>query len=214
VQGGPKVRLVFASSIAVFGVPVPPRIDDATEPHPTLSYGAQKRACEVLIGDAHRRGFIDARVLRLAGVVIRPPAANGALSGFNSDLFREPLAGRIYRCPVGADATLWISSLAKTVGNLLRVLDLPREALGAHAVINAPALCVSVQEILAALKRFDPAAAARVQLPAQPEAALSAQFGRWPRDCAFDRAMHLGLTADASLAAIIEDHLATRQIQQ
>ena len=79
-NGGPVARLVYASSIAVFGTPLPARLDDATAPAPTLSYGAHKRACELLIDDCTRRRFIDGRALRLSGVVVRPPLPNGALS--------------------------------------------------------------------------------------------------------------------------------------
>ncbi|HVL57209.1 MAG TPA: NAD-dependent epimerase/dehydratase family protein, partial [Burkholderiaceae bacterium] len=144
VAGGPVPTFVYASSIAVFGPPLPPRIDDSTAPRPALSYGAHKRACEVLIDDYTRRGFIDGRVLRLPGVVVRPPLANGALSGFNSDLIREPLSGRDYRCPVGPDATLWLCSLHHVIGNLVRLAQTPSAAIGAERAITAPALAVSV----------------------------------------------------------------------
>jgi nucleoside-diphosphate-sugar epimerase len=205
--GGPVVRFVYASSIAVFGRPLPDRIDDATEPRPSLSYGAHKRACEILIDDYTRRGLLDGRALRLSGVVVRPPLANGALSGFNSDLFREPLAGRDYTCPVGPDATLWLCSLARTIANLLRIADVPGEAIGPQRALTAPALAVSVAEVVEAIRRADPAAAARIGHAAAPDPALLAQFGRWPRACDFARARALGLSADAGLDAIVAQHL-------
>lgn len=194
-------RFVQASSIAVFGVPLPERIDDDTAPRPTLSYGAHKRACEVLIDDYSRRGFVDGRALRLSGVVVRPPLANGALSGFNSDLLREPLAGRDYVCPVGPEATLWLTSRRSTVANLLRMADLDGEALGPLRTVTAPALAVSVAEVVEALGRVDPAAPGRVRFDVQP--ALVPQFGRWPIDCAFDRALALGLATEPTLDALL-----------
>ena len=204
-NGGPVVRFVYASSIAVFGAPLPARIDDATPPEPALSYGAHKRACEVLLGDYTRRGFVDARALRLAGVVVRPPASNGALSGFNSDLIREPLAGHDYVCPVGPEASIWIASLATTIGNLQRMAALDPEALGRDRALTAPALAIRVGDIVAAMGRADRQAPARVRFEPQP--ALAAQFGRWPLDCAFDRARAIGLAVDASLDALIRGHL-------
>lgn len=207
--GGPLVRFVYASSIAVFGVPLPARIDDATPGLPTLSYGAHKRVIELLIDDYTRRGFIDGRALRLPGVVVRPPMPNGALSGFNSDLIREPLAGRDYVCPVGPGATTWLCSLPRVVGNLRRIADLPGEAIGPVRTVNAPALAVSVAQIVQALGAIDRQAGGRVRYPAEPSAALTAQFGAWPLDCAFERAHALGLDVDADLAALLRDGLST-----
>ena len=202
-SGGPVVRLVYASSIAVFGTPLPARIDDRTAPLPTLSYGAHKRVCELLIDDYSRRRFVDGRALRLPGVVVRPELPNGALSAFNSDLIREPLAGRDYRCPVGPEATIWITSLARTVANLLGLAELDGARLGAQRTVTAPALAVTVGAIVAALGRIDAQAPARIRF--DPEPALEAQFGRWPLDAAFDRALALGLSTDASLDALLRE---------
>ena len=205
--GGPRVRFVYASSIAVFGVPLPAHIDDHTPALPTLSYGAHKRVIELLIDDYTRRGFIDGRALRLPGVVVRPPLPNGALSGFNSDLIREPLAGRSYTCPVGPQATTWLCSLPRVIDNLLRLGDLPGEAIGAVRTVNAPALAVSVAQIVAALAQSDARAPARVRFADAPAPGLVAQFGAWPLACTFDRAAALGLGADADLASLLRDGL-------
>ncbi len=200
-RGGPVVRFVYASSIAVFGTPLPARIDDATPPLPTLSYGTHKRTIELLIDDYSRRGFIDGRALRLPGVLLRPPIANGALSGFNSDVIREPLAGRDYVCPVGPQASLWLTSLRATLANLLALADVDAVRLGPQRALTAPALAVRVGEVVAALGRIDPGAPARVAY--RPEAALEAQFGRWPLDCGFDRAAALGLCVEPSIDALL-----------
>jgi nucleoside-diphosphate-sugar epimerase len=204
-RGGPVVRFVQTSSIAVFGTPLPTRIDDATAPAPTLSYGTMKRVAELLIDDLSRRGELDGRALRLPGVLVRPPLANGALSAFNSDVVREPLAGRDYTCPVGPDATIWVASRRTTIANLLRLADVDASALGAARALTAPALAVSIAEVVAALGRADPAAPARVRF--RPDPKIEAQFGRWPRDASFARAAGLGLLADATLDTIVRDHL-------
>lgn len=204
-RGGPVPRFVYASSIGVFGTPLPPRIDDATAPAPTLSYGTHKRACELLIDDYSRRGFIDGRALRLSGVVVRPPVANGALSGFNSDLIGEALAGRDYVCPVSSAATIWIVSLPHAIGSLIRLARVDADALGPGRALTMPSLAVSVAQIVEAIGRIDPGAAARVRF--RPEPAIEAQFGRWPLDCAFDKGRALGLTVDGSIDAVIRTHL-------
>jgi D-erythronate 2-dehydrogenase len=206
-RGGPVVRFVYASSIAVFGTPLPERIDDRTAPAPSLSYGTHKRVCELLIDDAGRRGEIDGRSLRLPGVVVRPALPNGSLSAFNSDLIREPLAGLVYECPVGPEATIWVTSRRAAVANLLRLGDVDAALLGANRAVTARALALSVAEIVAALGRVDAAAAARVRYRRRPE--IEAQFGRWPRDASFKRADTLGLVGEASIDTLIRDHLET-----
>ncbi len=200
-QGGPVVRFIYASSIAVFGTPLPSRIDDATQPLPTLSYGTHKRAIELLIDDYSRRGFIDGRALRLSGVLLRPPVANGALSAFNSDMIREPLAGRDYVCPVGPNASLWLTSLRCAVGGLLALAQADAAAIGAQRAITAPALAVRVEQVVAALGGIDAAAPGRVRY--QPQEQIVAQFGRWPLNCRFDRALALGLPAENSIDSLL-----------
>ena len=204
-----RPRLVYSSSIGVFGTPLPASMDDATPPLPTLSYGAQKRACEILLEDYSRRGFLDGRALRLPGIVVRPRAPNGALSAFNSDLIREPLAGRAYTAPLGPEAVLWQMSAARCVANLIHAALLPAAAIGPRRALNLPCVVASVGEIVAAMARAAGAdAAARVRYA--PDAKLQAQFGGWPRDYRAERALALGFAADASIDAIIRDHLESR----
>jgi len=205
-RGGAVVRFLHASSIAVFGTPMPARIDDTTAPAPSLSYGTHKRIAELLIDDHTRRGELDGRSLRLAGVVVRPAGsgASGARSAFNSDVIREPLAGRDYVCPVGPAATVWLTSRRAAVANLIRLADTDGDAIGARRALTAPAFVASIAEIVAALGRVDAAAPARVRYAPQPE--IEAQFGRWPRDCAFSRAEALGLVGEASIDALVREH--------
>jgi nucleoside-diphosphate-sugar epimerase len=207
-RGGPVVRFVQASSIAVFGTPLPARIDDTTAPAPTLSYGTHKRIAELLIDDLTRRGELDGRALRLPGIVVRPALPNGALSGFNSDLIREPLAGRAYVCPVGPEATIWIASRRHAIDNLVRLARVDGAAIGAQRTTTMPALALRVAAIVAAIRRADPAAAARIRH--RPEPALEAQFGRWPLDCGFDKGRALGLTTDESIDAVLRAHVEAR----
>ena len=195
-------RLVFASSIAVYGRPLPDIIDDDTPMRPTLSYGVQKLVCEILLGEYTRRNFVDARALRLSGVVVRPPAPNGALSGFNSDLIREPIEGREYTCPVGPEATIWMQSVGRCVKNLIHAAHLPSTFLGDRRALLLPAVAVSIGEIVDAIRHIVSVdAAARVRYQRNDE--LQEQFGAWPRRIAAARATRLGFEADAGLGEII-----------
>ena len=197
-QGGPLVRWVMTSSIAVYGTPLPPRIDDLTAMRPSLSYGTHKRMLELMLDDMNRRGDLDGRAVRLSGVVPRPVLPNGALSGFNSDLIREPLLGRDYLCPVSSDARLWLLSLPAALAHLTRLLGMDLETWSkvmgpaGTCALNAPAWPVTVLDILQAMAQIDPKAPHRVQFAPQPD--IQAQFGAWPLDASFELAQRLGLT--------------------
>jgi nucleoside-diphosphate-sugar epimerase len=197
-QGGPLVRWLMTSSIAVYGTPLPGRIDDSTPHRPSLSYGTHKRMLELMLDDMNRRGDIDGRAVRLSGVVPRPVLPNGALSGFNSDLIREPLLGRDYVCPVSPDARLWLLSLSAALEHLTRLLGMDHETWSKvmgpaqSCALNAPAWPVTVQAILQAMAQINPQAPERVHFAPQPD--IEAQFGAWPLDASFELAKKLGLT--------------------
>lgn len=196
-----RVRWIQASSIAVWGTGLPAHVDDHTPIRPELSYGAHKRMLELMLHDLSRRGELDGRCLRLSGVVVRPRAAGGALSGFNSDLIREPLQGREVVSPVRPDSCLWLCSRDTTVDQLwaLSQIDeaLWRRVCAEHrseGAVNAPTWPVQIEPLLSALGRIDPAAPARVRF--DPDAPLQAQFGNWPVSVDFALARALGLPDD------------------
>jgi nucleoside-diphosphate-sugar epimerase len=198
-------RVVYASSIAVYGAPLPAVVDDDTPTRPTLSYGAQKLACEVLLDDYSRRGFVDGRALRLPGIVARARAPSGALSAFNSDLIREPLQGRPISLPVGPDAVMWVQSIDRCTQNLVHAAMLFPNALGARRTLILPCVVASAAEIVAAIGRVAGAQAAALVRYA-PEPAIEAQFGRLPRMLRAGRALALGFRADAGIDEVIQLH--------
>ncbi|MCD0505164.1 SDR family oxidoreductase [Bordetella petrii] len=178
-QQGRSPGLVYTSSIAVFGAPLPGHVDDQTPAAPALSYGAHKLAMEILLADYTRRGFLQARTVRLPGIVPRPPAPNGAWSAFSSTLIRSLAAGQPCTMPVGPDATLWLMSRACCVDNLLNAAWLATQAPGARTAWTLPALRVSVRDIVAAFDaRGDGTASTLVRYA--PEPAIEAQFGSQP----------------------------------
>ena len=126
-KGSVPTRLVFSSSVAVFGpdasVPMPPRVADDTLPAPQTSYGVQKLICEHLVADYTRKGFIDGRAARLMTVTVRPGRPNGAASSFFSGILREPLAGEVSMCPVDATVAHPVSSPQRTVDGLIAVYE-------------------------------------------------------------------------------------------
>ncbi|MFJ3669590.1 D-erythronate dehydrogenase [Streptomyces sp. NPDC090106] len=213
--GGPVVRAVFTSSIAVYGrapggEPGPP-VSETTLPAPRSSYGTQKLMCEHLVADMTRRGFVDGRVARLMTVVVRPGRPNAAASGFLSAIVREPLAGRPALCPVAPDLTVALASPRTTVQALLRIAGAghgsgPGLIEGAEPV-NVPALTVSVAHMLATLRKVAGAATADLVTVA-PDPAVEAIVGSWPADFDGRRAAALGLLPDADFEAVVRAYLA------
>ena len=176
-QQGRSPRVVFTSSIAVFGSPLPSHIDDDTPLRPALSYGAHKQMAEIFLADATRRGFVKACSVRLPGIVARPPTPTGALSAFSSELIRALVRQTPYTCPVSPAATLWLMSLPCCVDNLLHAAHCEPDPSGAGAR-TLPALRVRIDEIVQAFERMAPGAGARISYA--PIESLEAQFGRLP----------------------------------
>jgi nucleoside-diphosphate-sugar epimerase len=196
---GIRARVVLSSSIAVYGTPLPTRMRDDHPIRPSLSYGAHKRMIEIALTDASRRGEIDGRAIRLSGVVVRPPQPNGALSGFNSDMIRQPLSGNDYTCPVGPDACTWLTSLDVAIDQLWHAAQTSEarwtQALPAgERALTAPTWPVTMADLQQALGDIDAAAPQRLRFDAHSP--LHDQFGRWPQDVAFDQAAQLGMPSD------------------
>ncbi len=209
--GGKPARLVFASSVAVFGsdaaLPLPEVVRDNTLPTPQSSYGIHKFICEQLVADYTRKGFIDGRTARLMTVSVRPGRPNGAASSFLSGIIREPLAGVESVCPVSADTRVALSSPASTIEGLIAVFEASREDFGGRTAMNLPAITVSVQEMLDALAAEGGAdALARVRFEANP--AIAAIVGAWPAQIEAGRSLTLGLKADTDFRSIVRQYIA------
>ncbi|MGW5867262.1 D-erythronate dehydrogenase [Streptomyces sp. NPDC055239] len=215
--GGPVARVVFSSSVAVYGsdpaLPLPPVVSESTLPAPQSSYGTQKRVCEQLVAEYTRRGFIDGRVARLMTVSVRPGKPNAAASGFLSGIVREPLAGLPAICPVSPDLRVALASPRRTVEGILRIAEAERGSgpgdLQGGLPVNLPALTTTVAEMLATLRRVAGDAVADL-VKVAPDPAVEAIVGSWP--AAFDnaRATALGLRPDESFESVVrayaEDH--------
>jgi D-erythronate 2-dehydrogenase len=179
IASSKPVTVVFASSIAVLGAALPPVVDDATPLRPKLTYGSHKLIGEVLLDDFNRRGWIDARSIRLPGIVARPPQRMGQLSAFLSDIIRELAAGRRYACPVPADSTSWLMSVHCVVDNLLHAATLAPSSSRGSCVWTLPALRTSMSQLVAAIAEvYGGDVLRRVTYGSNP--ALEANFGRYP----------------------------------
>jgi len=206
-RAGLAPRVVFTSSIAVFGAPFPEAIPDEFHLTPLTSYGTQKAIGELLLADYTRKGFFDGIGLRFPTICVRPGRPNKAASGFFSNIIREPLAGHDAVLPVGEEVRHWHASPRAAIGFLLHAATLDTGLVGARRNLTMPGLAATVGEQIAALRAVaGDAVAARIKRV--PDPAIAKIVSGWPR--AFDarRARDLGFTAEASFEEIVRIHVA------
>lgn len=200
---GHRPRVIFASSIAVFGEPLPPLVDDTTPVRPMLRYGAHKAMMEEWIATLTRRGAVRGLSLRLPGILARPLAPSGMKSAFLSNVFHALQAGEPITLPVSADATCWLLSRRALIGQIAACLDWAEDPLSAR--LNLPAQRVRMGDMVAEIARqtgADPALARYA-----PDPLIEAAFGAQP-PLATPAADALGLRHDGNLAALVASALA------
>lgn len=203
-SGHRKPIFVFASSIAVYGI-MPDLVTDDTPLNPQLSYGAHKVVGEVMINDFSRRGWVDGRSLRLPGVLARPPSETGQLSAFLSDIIRDVSQGRIFVCPMSADAHTWASSLPNIVENLLHGANVEESKIQNQRIFTLPTLCFSMAELVKAIGVvYQQDAKALVRY--EPDPMIENLFGCFPplKTLAADKA---GFKHDGNLNKLVESAL-------
>jgi len=201
-----RPRVVFTSSIAVFGAPFPEAIGDEFLNAPLTSYGTQKAIGELLLSDYSRRGFMDGIGIRLPTICVRPGKPNKAASGFFSGIIREPLAGQEAVLPVPETVRHWFASPRAAVGFLLHAARIDTGQLGARRNLNMPGISATVAEQIAALRKVAGDAVAQ-RIRREPDATIQRIVEGWPRNFDAQRALALGFRADASFEDIIRIHI-------
>ncbi|MDB5538651.1 MAG: NAD-dependent epimerase/dehydratase [Devosia sp.] len=199
-------RLVFTSSIAVFGAPFNEPIDDEFLSAPLTSYGTQKAICELLLNDYSRKGFVDGIGIRLPTITIRPGKPNAAASGFFSNILREPLVGQEAVLPVSKDVRHWFASPRAAIGFLIHAAELDTTQLGWRRTLSAPGLSTTVGEEIEALRRVAGDKAVNL-IRDVPDQKISSMVAGWPRNFAAKRAEALGFRAEKTFDEIIRIHI-------
>lgn len=200
-------RLVFSSSVAVYGGEMPPVIEDTTPLTPQTSYGAQKAMGELLVADYSRKGYVDGRSLRLPTIVVRPGLPNLAASTFASSIIREPLQGKEAICPVEPSIRMPLLSPRRVVEAFLKAHDLPAAAWGMNRTLMLPSLDVTVMEMAEGLKRVaGPEAYNRIKWQIDPK--IQKIVSGWPGRLNSVRARKMGFAGDESVDALIEAFIA------
>ena len=206
-SGGTYVpKVIFTSSIAVFGGPFPDRIGDEFLCAPQTSYGAQKAICELMLNDASRKGYVDGVSIRLPTICVRPGLPNAAASGFFSGIIREPLNGQDAILPVGDDVRHWHASPRSAVRFLTHAAALDSTRLNGRRALNMPGVSCTVAEQIEALRRVaGNDAVARIKRKPDPDIVKIVSL--WPRNFAPERALALGFQAEADFDEIIRVYL-------
>ena len=204
--GGYHPKLVFTSSIAVFGAPFPSEIYDEFHHTPLTSYGTQKGICELLLADYTRKGFLDGVGIRLPTICVRPGKPNKAASGFFSNIIREPLAGKEAVLPVQESVMHWHASPRSAVGFLMHAASLSREALGARINLTMPGVACTVGEQIESLRRIaGDKVAGRIRR--EPDELVMRIVDGWAQRIDARRARELGFKAEDSFDQIVRAHI-------
>jgi nucleoside-diphosphate-sugar epimerase len=207
VGDGYKPRVVFTSSIAVFGAPFPDSIGDEYLSAPLTSYGTQKAISELLLSDYSRRGFFDGIGIRLPTICVRPGKPNKAASGFFSGIIREPLAGQEAVLPVPESVRHWFASPRAAIGFLVHASKIKMETLGARRNLSMPGVCATVGQQIEALRKVAGDKVTRL-IRRQPDPTIARIVEGWPQNFDASRAVSLGFRADPSFEEIIRIHVA------
>jgi len=202
-----KPKVVFTSSIAVFGAPFPEAIGDEFLHAPLTSYGTQKAISELLLSDYSRRGFFDGIGIRLPTICVRPGKPNKAASGFFSGIIREPLNGQEAVLPVPETVRHWFASPRAAIGFLIHASRIPGEDLGTRRNLSMPGVAATVGQQIEALRKVAGEKAARL-IRREPDPTIMRIVEGWPQNFDAKRALELGFRADASFEEIIRIHVA------
>jgi D-erythronate 2-dehydrogenase len=207
VGDGYKPKIVFTSSIAVFGSPFPDAIGDEFLNAPLTSYGTQKAIGELLLSDYSRRGFFDGIGIRLPTICVRPGKPNKAASGFFSGILREPLAGQEAVLPVPDSVRHWFASPRAAIEFLMHAARLDTAKLGTRRNLSMPGISATIAEEIESLRRIGGEKAVRL-IRREPDATIMRIVEGWPRNFKAKRALELGFRADPSFDDIVRYHVA------
>ena len=199
-------RLVFTSSIAVFGAPFPEKIPDDFFTTPLTSYGAQKAISELLLADYSRKNMVDGVSIRLPTICVRPGKPNLAASGFFSGIIREPLNGQEAVLPVNTDVRHWHATPRAAAGFLIHAAEIDSSKLNDRITLNMPGLSVTVQEQIDALESVAGSDVVKL-IKHQPDPTIQKIVSGWARNFDTRRSIELGFKAETSFEEIIKTYI-------
>ncbi len=200
-------RVVYASSIAVFGHPLPPEgVDDTTPLSPELVYGGHKAMMEIAVAMLSNRNAIDGVTIRLPGILARPKGPSGLKSSFMSDLFHALKAGEDFTCPTRPQAMIWAQSVSQCARNFVHAIDCDSSRMPPTRAVTLPSQHVSMGDLASEIARQCGTTADRVNW--RPDRLLEAAFGAYP-PLTTPAARKAGFADDGTLANLVTSALKT-----
>jgi len=195
-----KLRVIYASTVAVLGEDLPPTVKDSMANAPGMTYGTHKAMIELALADMHRRGVIEAFSLRLPGILPRPFAPSGLKSAFLSDVFHVLAAGKEFVMPMSAQATSWLMSVHQCVANFMLALTADSSLMPKSRAVTLPALRCTMGDLIEQIcaQTEQPTTAVSYEL----DALLEQQFGALPK-LAATAAEAVGFSHDGDLATLV-----------
>jgi len=204
-------KVIFTSSVAVYGGNLPEVVLDSTALNPKSSYGSQKAMAELLLNDYSRKGYVDGRVLRLPTITVRPGKANQAASSFVSGIIREPIKGMQSICPVHTSLRVWVSSPDRAVESFIHGHDLSTSEISDSRTINLPGVSVTVAEMMSALEKVSGSQVVK-HISVEPNEMIERIVQSWPGAWDDTRAKNLGFKGDTSFNEIIQNYITANLI--
>lgn len=202
---GSKPRIVFTSSLAVFGGQMPEVVPETLATQPESTYGAVKAIGELLVNEYSRKGFVDGRVCRLPTISVRPGKPNSAASSFASGIIREPLNGIAAECPVPLETRMWLSSPNVAVANLVQAFEVDGEQLGSWRTLNLPGIVVTVERMLESLARVG-GQEARDLVTSKLDERIMDIVCSWPGEFDVERPLGLGFIQDTDFDDVVRQY--------
>ncbi|MBB1407416.1 MULTISPECIES: D-erythronate dehydrogenase [unclassified Pseudoalteromonas] len=209
-QANPNIRLVFSSSLAVFGGELPEQIDYMTAMQPSSSYGTQKAICELLVNDYARKGFVDAVTVRLPTICIRPGVPNKAASSFVSGMIREPLKQQASNCPVDVELPLWVSSPNSVIKNIIHASQLDTKLLKGFRTVNLPGLKTSPKEMIECLVKIKGEPVLEL-ISYEKDENVERIVSSWPQSMNNEKELAIGFVKDKDFNSILNAYLDTQK---
>lgn len=204
---GVTPRIVFTSSLAVFGGQMPEVVPETFATQPQSTYGAVKAIGELLVNEYSRKGFVDGRVCRLPTISVRPGTPNSAASSFASGVIREPLNGIASECPVPPETRMWLSSPGVAVENLVRAFEVDGDSLGFWRTLNLPGVAVTVKQMLDSLQEVGGQEARELVTQELDERVMDIVCS-WPGEFDVERTLGFGFIQDANFDDVVRQYQA------
>ncbi len=167
-------KLMFTSTIAVFGPGLPDPVPDDVSLRPQTMYGVTKVAGELLGEYYARRYGLDFRAVRFPGL-ISATLPGGGTSDYAPLMYVESIRSGRYEAFCTPDARIPLMYMPDGIRALIELANAPRERLK-RCVYNIAAFSPTASEIADSVRRAVPGA----QITFKPDPVRQSILDSWP----------------------------------